>query len=157
MPFGWTKLPVSTSAHGTGPSECKVPAGCTSVIEQIKQSPDLNAAYVESLMALAAVPQIAGLPAEVRGDVLASLAGTGLGLSLGAPAIADNVADLVSDQWFQDVPGELRLLMLELLGARPESTRLVSAFKSLVEMPGFKNDHRNGRKRIFDADSSVHD
>jgi hypothetical protein len=127
------------------------------VIEQIKRSPSLNAGYVDGLLALAAVPQIAGLPAGVRDDVPGSLPGTGLGLSLGDPAIADNVADLVSDQWFQEVPGELRLLMLELLGARPENTRLVAAFKSSVEIPGFKNDYRNGRKRVFDADGSVRD
>jgi hypothetical protein len=134
-----------------------------SVIEQIKQSPNLNATYVEGLLALAGDARIggdakiAGLPPEVRDDVLSSLPGSGLGLSLGGHAIADNVVDLASDQPFQQTPRELRLLMLELLGARPENARLVSAFKSSVGTPGFNNDHRNGRKRVFDADSSIRD
>lgn len=128
-----------------------------SVIEQIEGLANLDAAQVDGVLALAATPQVAALPAEVRDDVLSVMPSTGLGLALGTGAAAADIADLTSDQAFQDVPGEYRRLMLELLGARPGSTRLVEAFKSLAEMPGFKNDRRNGRKRIFDADASIHD
>src|SRR3954447_24477149 len=103
------------------------------------------------------MPGVAGLPEEVRDDVLSILPTTGLGLAFGTGAPAANIVDLAGDKAFQDLPKAYRRLMVELLGARPGSVRLTEAFKSLANMPGFKYDRRNGESRIYAADSGVRD